>query len=449
MIKRPNILVILTDQQRPDTLGCYGNVFTQTPHMDRLAAEGARYETMFTVFPLCTPSRAAIWTGLYPSATGVTDVVSADIEDAFDYGPHRLSFFADLKRAGYFSAYFGKWHLGARVPEGIDVWNAFNSGGGQWVDGRQSYEGGHYIPHQQTADMVALIEEFEPGNAPFFMVQSYYPPHEPYTAPEEYMALYRGKGVFRPGYYAAVTALDDCIGRIIAALEAKGVLDETVIVLTSDHGEHFNYRALNNKSTGHDESIQIPLLVCWPAGIKAGQVFDDLVGVQDLVPTLLDAAGAPTPEGLHGLSLWPELLGGPGVDRDVFYIQNTQDFRSLEDWVAVFDRGPYLPNAREAFSDSCEWDRQRAIRTRKHKLILSEHGAHRLYDLARDPEEEIDIYGAPKRDYHDQTRHLGDQSNLMRRLIGVLRNEAQRIEDDFGIALADQALQELKTDKSG
>ena len=444
MRKRPNILVILTDQQRPDSLGCYGNVFTHTPHMDALAAAGTRFETAFTVFPLCTPSRAALWTGLYPSATGVVDVVSPDIADAFAFGPHRLDLFTALKRAGYFQAYFGKWHLGSHVPDGMDVWKAFNSGGGQWVDGYQAYEGGTYIPDQQTDAMVDLIDGLDADGPPFFLVQSYYPPHEPYTAPDRYMDLYRGKGVFRPGYYAAVSALDDCVGRIVAALKARGVYDDTVIILTSDHGEHFNYRALNNKSTGHDESLQIPLIVSHPAGLTAGRSISGFVGIQDIAPTVLEIADQPVPAHLHGQSLLSVLDGEAVPGRESFYAQNVQDFRTMRDWERVFEAGSsYAPNTRDHFSAAREWDRQRALRTAGHKLILSEQGDHLMYDLTRDPEEEIDIFGAPKQDFHNQTVHLDDQTATMRRLVGQLRAEAEAIGDGFGMALADRVLRAL------
>jgi arylsulfatase A-like enzyme len=435
---RPNFLIILTDQQRPDSLACYGNVFTHTPNMDRLAAEGARFTNAFTTFPLCTPARASLWSGMYPHACGVVDVVS-EIDDAFE-GAAPL--FAPLKRRGYFQGYFGKWHLGRATPEGMDVWNAFNSGGGQWVDGYQDFQGGTYVPERQTDDMLALLDDLDPEN-PFLLVQSYYPPHEPYTAPEKYMEMYRGKGVFRPGYYAAVSALDDCIGRLIDRLKATGRYENTVIILTSDHGEHFNYRALHNKSTGHDESLRIPLIVSWPAGIETGQVFDHLVGIHDVLPTVLEIAGIDPPAYLHGRGLWPVLSGGDYEPRTAFYIENVQDFRTIGDWLRIFDMGPYRPDTRNSFSAKKEWDRQRGLRTLDKKIILSEHGDHLMYDLVHDPEEEIDIFGAPKRDYQNQTGRMPDQKPVMIDLITELRRHASAMQDDFGVRLADRVLKEV------
>jgi len=443
----PNFLIIMTDQQRPDSLGCYGNAFSQTPNIDSLAGDGAQFNNAFTLFPLCTPARAALWSGMYPHATSVLDVVSG-VEDAFEIGNQRdAPLFAPIKKAGYFQGYIGKWHLGSRAPEGMDIWKAFNSGGGQWVDGYQSFQDGKYIPDQQTDDMVEVINNLKNDN-PFLLVQSYYPPHEPYTAPEMYLDMYRGKGIFRPGYYAAVTALDDCVGRLIDALKATERYENTVIIFTSDHGEHFNYRAMHNKSTGHDESLAIPLIVTWPAGVKKGQSFDQLAGIHDILPTILDIAGIDIPSHVHGKSLWPLLSGTGSFGRDRLYFQNIQDFRTIGDWVRIFDQGPYLPATRNHFSAKREWDRQRALRTKDKKLILSEHGDHLMYDLAVDPEEEIDIFGAPKSDYQKQTLRMEDQTPTMVRLTKDLRQEAESIDDQFGINLADRVLREIMGDST-
>ena len=151
--------------------------------------------------------------------------------------------------------------------------------------------------------MIDFLQGLRGERRPFFLVQAYRPPHEPYTAPERDLRLYRGKGIFRPGYYASVTALDRCVGEILKTLEDIGALNDTLVIYTSDHGEHFNYRARNNKSTGHDDSIRIPLIAAWTGRIAPGKTVRGAVGLQDVTPTLLDFAGCEIPDYLHGRSL--------------------------------------------------------------------------------------------------------------------------------------------------
>ena len=443
MTSQPNILFILSDQQRPDSLGCYGNCFIESPNIDALASGGMVFDNAFSVFPLCTPARATIWTGLYPHANNITDC-AFNVDDAYAWGDHSTTVFSRLQSLGYHVGYFGKWHLGSARPEGIDKWSAFNSGGGHWVDGRQSFQGGRYLPQVQTDDMLDHLESISDAE-PFFLVQSYYPPHEPYTTEKRYMDLYRGKGIFRPGYYAAVTALDDCVGRLLHGLKRKNLARETVIIYSSDHGEHFNYRAKLNKTTGHDESIRIPLIFNWPERIEAGRRTDEPVGQQDLVSTLLEMCGSQATQVTHGESLLPSLLKQGRVQRKHFYVQNVEDFRSMDDWYRLTHEQVYLPSSRNYRSDTGEWDRQRALWTNDYKLVISEQGRHLLYDLREDPEEEINFYGAPKFDFYNQFQHYADPTPICLNLTKLLRSEAVALEDSFGVELADQVLNELQS----
>ena len=403
---------------------------------------GATFDNAFTVFPLCTPARATIWTGLYPHANNITDVCFG-IDDCFAWGDHPTTIFSRLKSVGYQIGYFGKWHLGSACPDGVDTWSAFNSGGGHWVDGRQSFQGGTYLPDVQTGEMIDHLDAIKGDDAPFFLVQSYYPPHEPYTTEKRYMDLYRGKGIFRPGYYAAVTALDDCVGRILGALDRNDLSRDTVVIYTSDHGEHFNYRAKLNKTTGHDDSICIPLIVSWPGHIDSGLRSDEPVGLQDVVPTLLELTGAAPPELTHGESLMASVFNQGRVQRAQFYVQNVEDFRTLDDWYRLTNDPVYLPSSRNYRSETGEWDRQRALWTPELKLVLSEEGRHLLYDLSVDPEEELNLWGAPKFDFYNQYQHIPDPRATCLRLTSQLRAEALALQDSFGVELADRVLGEL------
>lgn len=442
---KTNILLIMSDQQRPDTIGCYGNIFCDTPNTDRLGREGVIYKNAFTVWPLCTPARATMWTGVYPHSSRIVDVVYG-VDDVIADSEHPVTVFQTVQAAGYETAYFGKWHLGSRQPEGIEIWKAFNSGGGHWVDGKQAFQGGTYMPEIQTADMIDYLQKRPKDARPFFAVQSYYPPHDPYTAPEEYMNRYRGKGIPFPGYYACVTALDAYIGRVLTALKEAGNLDNTLIIFTSDHGEHFNFRYLfghANKATGHEEAIRIPLIVRVPGNGGHSLILDDPVGLQDIVPTILDYAGCEIPDDLHGMSLRPSLEDKPERQcRDCFYIQNTADHRSEEAWSRIMMDEVYRADTRAGPSPTGEWVRQRALWTEDWKLVTSEDGKHLLYDLRIDPEENYNLYGVPKRDIYSQYLHFEDHTPIFLDLVLRLRNEAAAIDDDLGIELADQAMSE-------
>ena len=291
--------------------------------------------------------------------------------------------------------------------------------------------------------MCAYLRQHAEDTQPFCVVQSYYPPHEPYTAPKRYVDVYRGKGIFRPGYYAAVTAIDDCVGQILATLDEMGVRENTVVLYTSDHGEHFNYRAKNNKTTGHDDSIRIPMILSWPGTLPAARVVQGAAGLEDVVPTLLELCDVATPGDLHGKSLAPLATGAQTEGAATYHVQNVEDFRSYAEW-EVHMAGVYPSDSRSHFSPTKEWDRQRALWTRTHKLVLSEHGDHLLYDLAQDPEEELNIYGAPKGDIFNQYGHYADQHDLMRDLIENLTQHAEALQDDFGYQLADLAIAQLK-----
>ena len=179
-MKRPNIILLMTDQQRWDSLGCNGNRFVSTPNVDRLAAGGANCANSFTPWPVCTPARATMWTGVYPHQHQV--IYNAyKMDNVLKETSHeQRTVFELLRESGYTTAYFGKWHLGETDPGMFDVWKGFNSSGGHWVDDVQD---GVYKPDRQTDEMIAFIKEQAGRDKPFFAVNGFYPPHDPYTAP--------------------------------------------------------------------------------------------------------------------------------------------------------------------------------------------------------------------------------------------------------------------------
>ena len=420
-MNRPNIILLFADQQRWDSLACNGNVFTSTPHVDAIAASGANCINSFTPWPVCTPARATMWTGVYPHQHRIQYNTYGTDNLLKETAREQRTVFESVREAGYQTAYFGKWHLGDENPGMFDVWEGFNSLGGHWVDDRRD---GVYKPDQQTDHLIEFLDQHAGNQTPFLAVNAFYPPHDPYTAPKRFYEPYRGKGVPFAGYYAAVSAIDDNVGRVSAALERLGIAEDTVLVYYSDHGDMFGYRGADHKFTCHDDSIHVPLMIRWPGRIDAGREIHEFVGLQDLMPTILEWAEIAAPEYLHGTSIVP-LLSGTNVPwREAYYVENITNRPEME---------------------------QRCIRTRDWKLILTRQmhmlnrysGAHELYDLTNDPEEELNLYLTPRKDNHNRYRHVPPHDDVVRDLAGLLAREAEAIDDPLGVELARMCLLEM------
>jgi len=413
---RPNIVLIMPDQQRADSLGCYGNVFTRTPEVDRMARQGVRFTRAFTTWPVCTPARGTMWSGTYPHRHKLIDNVYG-VDDAFaTMAGVSTTLFDVLKAGGYTTAHFGKWHLGEKQPRYFDVWEeTFNSRVHHWIGGVDS---GVWRPGLQTDRCIQFLNSRKEGDPPFCMVQGYYPPHDPYTAPKEFYAHYRDKGVPFAGYYAGVSAIDYETGRILDALERNGQRHNTLVIFFADHGDTFFYRDDGeHKFVCTDDSIRIPFVLSWPAVIPPNTVNDRMVGLQDLMPTVLDAAGVAPPEGMHGKSVLPLARGERSSWRDFYFVQNRTHKRRVT---------------------------QRSYRTDDWKLIGSvDGGSHSLYDLKRDPEEEWDLFLTPRKDVMDRFRDEPSHAPKARELAERMRSYAQSIDDTEGVGIADRVIAEL------
>lgn len=409
MTSRPNIVLVLSDQQRADSLASYGNRFTVTPGTDAMAAAGKSFDAAFTPWPVCTPARGTMWTGVYPHRHQLIDNLYG-VDNAFaSHAAVRKTVFDHLREAGYLTSHFGKWHLGEVQPPFFDVWEeSFNSRRGHWIDGLLD---GEYRPDRQTDAAVAFLKGRKDQSRPFAMVLSFYPPHDPYSAPARFYEPYRGKGVPFAGYYAAVSALDEDLARVRAALKENGLADNTYVIYYSDHGDTFFYRREGeHKFVCHDDAIRIPFIVEGP-GVSPATRSDAPIGLQDLAPTMLDLAGAAIPEGMHGRSLKPLLLGGDAGDwRDDYFVQNITHVSKIE---------------------------QRAIRTAEWKLIASANGEHELYDLRADPEEELNVYLTPRDDGgFERFKHYPDYAGIIAELVERMSRWARGIGDERGLQLA-------------
>jgi len=349
---------LLTDDQRYDTLSCNGQELIQTPNIDLLASEGARFTRAYVTTSLCCPARASLYTGLYAHAHGIRNN-----EDEVDFLRQHPGFPELLQAAGYATGFFGKWHIhnpDAAPQPGFDRWVSFE-GQGQYVDELFNLDGERRrIPGFNTDVLFDLVLEWlaEERGAPFLCVVSLKNLHRPYFVPERHRGvlprdifplpesfeddpsqlpsfLQRARTTLRNrffdeggthdenirGYHALVLSVDDNVGRLLDALDGSDQAEQTAILLTSDGGFLFGEHGLYRKRTAYEESVRVPLVLRYPAEVPAGLEPDELVLGVDVMPTLLDWAGVKAPELQHGTSLRPLWVGeDPDWRKDFLYI---------------------------------------------------------------------------------------------------------------------------------
>lgn len=347
MGQQPNVIVFFTDQQRWDTTGVHGNPLNLTPNFDRVARQGTDVHFSFTCQPVCGPARSTMQTGLYGTTTGCFANGIPLPADAKTLAHH-------FAGAGYHTAYIGKWHLGSddgatRREErgGYDYWLAANLL--EFVsDAYQTrlFDGDNHpvdLPgYRADAITDAVIRHIAfdavPRSQPFYLFVSYLEPHhqnhrDDYPAPDGYAEAYAGRWLpvdlaalggssqrHLPGYLGMIKRLDECFGRLLDALKSLGILDNTIVVYTSDHGCHFKTRNDEYKRSPHESSIRVPTAIQGP-GFDGGGRLRQLISLADIPPTLLDAAGIPVPAEMQGHSFLP-LLRDPAADwRDDLFVQ--------------------------------------------------------------------------------------------------------------------------------
>ena len=420
MPDRPNIIVFFTDQQRWDTTGVHGNPLDLTPNFDRMARQGTDAHYAFTCQPVCGPARSCLQTGLYATETGCYRngiPLSQDSRTLAHY----------FNDAGYDTAYIGKWHLadageGPVPPEqrgGYDYWLAsnlleFTSDAFDLVmydNDEQPQKLPGYRVDAQTDAAIRYIDAHQDN--PFFLFLSFLEPHhqnhrDDYPAPGGYAARYRGRWMppdlaalggnahgQLAGYCGMVKRLDEALGRLIDALISLDMLDDTIILFTSDHGCHFRTRNGEYKRSPHESSIRLPTALYGGPFIGGGRL-SELVSLVDLPPTLLDAAGIEAPDHMQGRSILP-LVRGEDVewpDEVFLQISESQVGRAIRS-----KRWKYAVTApdKSGWEDSCS-----------DSYVESE-----LYDLLADPEELRNLAG------QETHRALCDvlRSRLIKRMI--------------------------------
>lgn len=444
MSRRPNILIICSDQQRADTLGCYGNDFVHTPNIDGLAREGVLFENAFVQSPICSPSRGSFLTGRYPRTTRLRQ--NGQIMPPDEKPISRL-----LADEGYAAGLVGKFHLAPGAPEiakttepriddGFCEFNWAQSPGDQW--GRHSdytrflaEKGMRYAvtPHEMSpwvkkgmpedateaawcatraSDFIARRSKLD---APWFYIANIYAPHHPFDPPESLLKRYLDRldelpmpdamdddlaakppyqrtdsdgaygqvGGFLGGfgreqmreidhrmvkaaYWAMCDHIDQQVGRILAALEESGTVEETIVVYMSDHGEMLGDHNIYLKGPYfYDAAIRVPLIIRYPARLAPRRV-SGLTELVHLAPTLLDAAGAAPYAGMQGRSVLPWLADPAAPDQ-----------ADASVYCEYYNAMPYhrAPTAQLTM-----------LRTATHKIVVDHaHDAGELYDLVADP----------------------------------------------------------------
>ncbi|MFN2431226.1 MAG: sulfatase [Gemmatimonadota bacterium] len=445
---KPNVLIFMTDDQRQDAMGAYGNAILRTPNMDRIAAEGVRFTEAFVTNALCAPSRASLLTGLYSHAHGVTTNAGGPAFYNQPGLPEDLPTFVHLlHRAGYHTVLVGKWHLRS-PPAGFDEWVVF-PGQGAYQD-PVMIAGGTRLQMRGHADDVvgdqtlAALEQL-PEDRPFCLLCQFKSPHRAWIPAPRFahafedveiplprtfedrlagrpealrraeMALAdmpdfheRGVSADLPreerkranlehlvrNYYRVLLSVDDNVGRVLEALDAAGLAQNTVVVYTSDNGFFLGEHGLFDKRLMYEPSIRVPLLVRFPARLRPRVDSTHMTLNVDVAPTLLELAGVPPPERMQGRSLVPLLEGASPSWRDAFLYE-------------------YF----EYPAEHCV-RKNRGVRTARWKLIhfWEQPEEWELYDLLQDPDETENLAG--RRRYADEMRSLQRRLEELRRELG-------------------------------
>ena len=441
MTARPNIVQIVADDMGYGDFGCFGDGAV-TPAVDRLVSEGVCLTQHYTASPVCNPSRASLLTGRYPHRTGSIDTLEWR---GLDRLALRETTLADmLQRAGYTTGQVGKWHLGAFDPRyhpqrrGFDEAVCFRGGMHDYYDWRLEFgeavhrADGRYLTDVWTEEACGFIDRHA-NDEPFFLHVTYNAPHTPLQCPDEEVAPFAETGRFTDEVcmlYGMIRRMDRGIERILDALAAKGLADNTLVMFTSDNGpqlggpfDRFNCGWRGSKGNTYEGGVRVPAVLRWPGTLAAGGAIDDMVHFVDWLPTLLSAAGAERPTTappLDGVDVWPALLGESGKTCTRRFWQWNR-YAPLATCNAAMRDGDWKlvrPEIPEAMAvPDIEW-LETSMYQPEHFI---EHGiiregnpprtvpappAAQLYNIADDPQEQHDLAEADPTRAHRMLREL-------------------------------------------
>jgi arylsulfatase len=410
---RPNIVFIITDQQRIDTIAANGYDHMITPNIDALVKRGAVFENMYVTAPSCAPSRASLFSGTYPHTNGVFR----------NDEPWSYCWVSELNKAGYRCVNVGKMHTmpiegefgfherhvvenkdrdHPNLPFYLDNWDKAIHARGAYKPSRVTYAKrpdyseklGAFVWEQDedlhpdvfVGETACWWLERYPGTEPFFLQVGLPGPHPPYDPTQEYLDQYLGRDLPEPildcdlstqpaplralrqnhltqghdavvhlehptreqlqlqraHYYANVTMIDTQVGNIVAALEARGVLDNTMIIFTSDHGDCLNDHGHSQKWNMYEQSVHVPAIICWPGKIREGQRLSQLVSLFDFGPTVLEAAGVEVPDWMEARPLSDLLFDIPSAPRDQVFAEHSDDAILTDtEFMTMIRQGPW------------------------------------------------------------------------------------------------------------
>ncbi len=447
-VKPPNIVFIMTDDHAAHAISAYGSRLNKTPHLDRLAKEGMKFQNAFVTNSICTPSRAVILTGKYSHLNGVP------VFNHIDNSQPQVQKY--MQAAGYHTGMIGKWHLGGNnanrpddgKPVGFDYWNIL-PGQGAYFDPVMIEMGQRKKLSGYTTDIITDLSlnfiEQRPKDKPFFLMYHHKAPHRNWQPAEKYRKQfenydppipatfdddYKGKSDasrqstmhidadlnesdtkgkppaglsaaelkrwkfrrYMQDYLACIQSVDDNIGRFLDYLDKSGLAENTIVIYTSDQGFFLGEHNFYDKRFMYEESLRTPLLVRWPGKIKAGSVSKTMALNLDFAPTMLDAAGAKVPADMQGRSLLPLLRG-----------------QTPKDWRRSMYYRYYHPGHHNVAVHY-------GVRTERYKLIyFNKLNQWELYDLQKDPTEMKNLYNDP----------------AYKKIVEDLKKELQRLRKEF------------------
>ena len=382
-MSQPNFIIFLTDDQGYGDLSCMGCTDFRTPHLDRLAAGGARFTHWYSNSPVCSPARASLLTGRYPGNAGVRAILAGH-RTATGLPAEVPTLAEALKPLGYQTYLSGKWHLGVDEPSrphrhGFDHWYGFLAGcidyyshifywgmnqpgpgvnptHDLWEDNREVWDNGRYFTELATARALAYLRQAARAQRPFLLFVAYNAPHYPMHAPRKYVDRFPELPWDRQIMAAMLSAMDDGVGEILAELERLGLAENTCSVFMADNGpsrESRNWldgtldpyyggttgRLKGHKFSLYEGGIRVPGIVHWPARIPPGQVLDAPCAGMDVFPTMLAAAGGDAGRyELDGIDLLGYLTDGkPPAQRDIYWEMNDQLAARRGPWKLVLN----------------------------------------------------------------------------------------------------------------
>jgi arylsulfatase A-like enzyme len=394
--RKPNFILLIADDMACDDCGAYGHPTIRTPQLDRLAREGMRLERAFLTCSSCSPSRASIITGRYPHNTGAEQL-------HVPLPKEQITFVELLRKAGYWTAAAGKWHLGDAVKDRFDL------------VGEEQFDGGK---NSGCERWVALLQQ-RPKDKPFFLWLASFHPHRPYLE-NAIPQPHDPKDVVVPPYlpdvpethkelalyYDAISRLDGYVGQVRAELARQGILENTCILFLSDNGRPFP----RCKTTVYDSGIKTPFLVRWPERVKAGTVCRSLVSSVDIAPTLLELAGLKPGPTFQGKS-FARLLQDPTAHvREYVYAEHNKHNFDAHERAVRSERFGYIRNYYNDLPQTPPVDiiwgstfqAMRRLRDlgkltpAQRSVFVQPRPLEELYDTAADPHELHNLAGDPR-----------------------------------------------------